>query len=330
MIGWTHINFIKVTKVERFCLTLVRKARLRYEFLTPISIDWQGLQNQFRQEYSKIGNRRGQLFHAWQSFHFDENTESLDAYVTCIRHVSTLLGYGDLPILEVYKNILPAKLYWVLFPIDDLRQAVETARRILTKEKIDKQLLWQSSSTQFMSIKDSYNKRDTFDTQDGLEDKIDRLTVMMEKLTTRDNGTNRQFKPQIYQSKTRGQSRHFLWYMWYYMILWYYRRGNFRGNMRMFQSFGRQSRWGYRGIYRNEYCNRKRGWSRSRERSFSGHINDRRNDRRISNSRLRLGLRLSTNRDKIRYYKHREYDHFAKDSPTSEEERESKFNKCLI
>ena len=41
----------------------------------------------------------------------------------------------------------PYKLYWVLFPIDNLRQAVETVKRILTKEKIDRQLAGQSSST---------------------------------------------------------------------------------------------------------------------------------------------------------------------------------------
>ena len=32
---------------------------------------------------------------------------------------------------------------------------------------------------------------------------------MMGKLAARDNGTNRQFKPQIYQSRRRGQSRNF-------------------------------------------------------------------------------------------------------------------------
>ena len=32
---------------------------------------------------------------------------------------------------------------------------------------------------------------------------------MMNKLATRDNWMNRQFKPQIYQSKRWGQSRHF-------------------------------------------------------------------------------------------------------------------------
>ena len=84
---------------------------------------------------------------------------------------------------------------------------VETAKRILTKERIDGQLAGQSSSTPFISIKDSYNERATFDTQDGFEDKIDRRAVMMGKLTTRDNGTKRQFKPQIYQSKRREQSR---------------------------------------------------------------------------------------------------------------------------
>ena len=123
-------------KVQIFCLTLVGEASLWYESFRPINVDWQGLQNHFRQQYSKIGNTREQLLHAWRSFHFDENTETLDSYVTCIRQVGTLLGYGGQQILEVFKNTVPSQLYWVLFPIEDLRQVVETAKRILTKEKI--------------------------------------------------------------------------------------------------------------------------------------------------------------------------------------------------
>ena len=46
------------------------------------------------------------------------------------------------------------KLYWILFPIEDLRQTVETAKRILTKEKLDKQLTGQSSAIPFMNIRD--------------------------------------------------------------------------------------------------------------------------------------------------------------------------------
>ena len=57
-------------------------------------------------------------------FGFEENTETIDAYITCIRQVATLLGYGEPQSLEVFTNTLPTKLYWILFPIDYLRQAV--------------------------------------------------------------------------------------------------------------------------------------------------------------------------------------------------------------
>ena len=108
-------------KVQGFCLTLGGEARLWYESLRPISVDWVGLQNTFRQPYSKIGNTREQLFHASRSFHFDENVEMIDAYINYMRQVAKLLGYQESQILEVFKNTLPMKLYWVLFPIMGLR-----------------------------------------------------------------------------------------------------------------------------------------------------------------------------------------------------------------
>ena len=135
------------------------EARLWYQSLEPINVAWQGLQNLFRQQYSKIGNTREHLFHAWRSFNFDENTETIDAYVTHIRQVATLLGYGEPQILEVFKNTLPTKLYWILSPIEDLRQALETEKRILTKEKLDKQLTRQSYSRPFMNIREGHSKR---------------------------------------------------------------------------------------------------------------------------------------------------------------------------
>ena len=96
-----------------------------------------------------------------------------------------------------------------------------------------------------------------------------------------------------------------------------YRRGNFRGTAR---NFDRQnSRRGYRNNYRNKGYDRNR--NRSRERSFSRNISSNRN-RSTSNSRSRSGSRVSTNRDRIRYYKCRKYDHFTKDCPTSREEKE--------
>ena len=124
----TH-DFPDGVKVQRFCLTLMGEARLWYASLEPIVMIWQELQNQFRGQYSKLGNTREQLFHAWRSFHYDENVETLDAYVTRIRQVVRLLGYGEPQVSEVFKNTVSNRLYWVLFPIDNLREVVETAKR---------------------------------------------------------------------------------------------------------------------------------------------------------------------------------------------------------
>ena len=42
-------------------------------------------------------------------FIFDENTETIDAYMNHIRQVATLLWYQEPQILEVFKNTLPTK-----------------------------------------------------------------------------------------------------------------------------------------------------------------------------------------------------------------------------
>ena len=138
--------------IQRFCLILIGEARIWHESLRPIGLDWNGLQTQFRHQYMKIGNTREQLFHTWRSFHFEENSEILDSYVTCIRQVALVFGYGKPRVLDVFKNTLPSRLYWVLFPIEDVGQAVKTAERILTEDKIDRQLVSQSSSTPFINI----------------------------------------------------------------------------------------------------------------------------------------------------------------------------------
>ena len=167
-------HFEEDIKVQRFCLTLLGEAGLWYQSLEPLGdTTWAQLQNLFRQRYSKLGNTHEQLFHVWRSFTFDENTETIDSYVIRIRQVVTLLGYGDPQTLDVFKNTLPMKLYWILFPIENLRQAVDTAKRILTKEKLDKQLTGQTSTSPFMSIREGADKRVSFNARDELGDKID-------------------------------------------------------------------------------------------------------------------------------------------------------------
>ena len=108
-------HFWEGIKVQRFCLTLVGEARLWHDSLESIHIDWEGLQNLFRQQYSKIGNTREQLFHAWQFFYFDEHSETIDSCVACIRQVATLLVNGEPQILELFKNTLPTKLYCISY-----------------------------------------------------------------------------------------------------------------------------------------------------------------------------------------------------------------------
>ena len=73
-------NFPEGEKVRCFHVTLIGEARLWYESLAPLDNDWPTLQNKFRWQYLKIGNTPKQLFHAWRTFKFDENTDTVDSY----------------------------------------------------------------------------------------------------------------------------------------------------------------------------------------------------------------------------------------------------------
>ena len=231
----TH-DFPEAVKVQRFCLTLVGEARNWYATLEPLAMTWPELQNMFRHQYSKIGDMREQLFHAWRSFHYDENVETPDAYVIRIKQVARLLGYEDPNVLEVFKNTVPNRLYWVLFSIDNLHDAVETAKRFLTKEKIDRQVTGQSS-TPFIKLSDKRRKSVSFETKDALEktsENMERMTVLMDKMYIKLEQKDMPYKPQIYQ-RGRGQNRG------------QFSRGN---NWRGYRSFRRNCNEGNRGYGR--------------------------------------------------------------------------------
>ena len=99
-------NFPEGDKVRHFCLTLIGEARLWYESLALLDDDWPALQNKFRWQYSKIGNTSEQLFHAWRTFKFDENTDMIDSYILRMSQVAAMLNYGEMQILENFKNTL--------------------------------------------------------------------------------------------------------------------------------------------------------------------------------------------------------------------------------
>ena len=87
------------------------EARLWYESLASLDNDWPALQNKFRGQYSKIGNTPEQLFHAWRTFKFDENTDAIDSYVLRMSQLATMLNYGEMQILENFKDTLLYQLY---------------------------------------------------------------------------------------------------------------------------------------------------------------------------------------------------------------------------
>ena len=208
----TH-NFPEGEKVRCFRVTLIGEARLWYESLALLDNDWPTLQNKFRWQYSKIGNTPEQLFHAWRTFKFDENTDSFDSYVLRMSQVAAMLNYGEMQILENFKNTLPYRLYLTLINVNNLRDAVYLATRVLTKEKLNRQLTGQSSTpfmkatsnTESHSPQNQPKKGVTFDAMETLErnsDCIDRLTSLVSDLKMTMNRQWPQYIPKIYQGRS--------------------------------------------------------------------------------------------------------------------------------
>ena len=199
-------NFPEGEKVRCFHMTLIGEARLWYESLALLDNDWPTLQNKFRWQYSKIGNTPEQLFHAWRTFKFDENTDSIESYVLRMSQVMAMFNYEEMQILENFKNTLPYRLFSTLINVNNLRDAIDVAKRVLTKEKLDRQLAGRSS-TPFMkatSNGDSHSPQNhlkkgvTFDTMEMLErnsDCIDRLMSLVSDLKLTMDRKQSQYKP---------------------------------------------------------------------------------------------------------------------------------------
>ena len=164
---------------------------------------------QFRQQYSKFSSTREQYFHAWRSFQFDEATDTIDGYIYKVKQVAALLDYGEPQILELFKNTLPSRLYCMLYHIDNLRVAVEMAKRLLIKEQMDKRA-GQPSTSPFMQAsqnKDKMEKKASFNTVEAMErtsDSIERLATLMDKMDTKLDRREDQYRPRVYQGRNQG------------------------------------------------------------------------------------------------------------------------------
>ena len=80
-----------------------------------------------------------------------------------------MLGYNKGQVLELFKNSLPTRYSYLLFVIQNLREAVKSVKTVLIKEKLDNKLAGQSSNP-YMSLKthpSAKNKIVRFDELDG-------------------------------------------------------------------------------------------------------------------------------------------------------------------
>ena len=148
---------------------------------------------------------------------------------------------------------MPYRLYLTLINVYNLRDAIDLAKRVLTKEKLDRQLTGQSS-TPFMKatsndnhLPQNHNKKGvTFDAMKTLErnsDCIDRLISLVSTMTMTMDRKQSPYKPKIYQGRSRNQ--------------------NFTPRNRSFSrgrnQGGNKGNYNNRNNYRPNYRNRSRG-----------------------------------------------------------------------
>ena len=91
-----------------------------------------------------------------------------------------------------------------------MRDAVDAVKRVLTKEKLDKQLSGQvGNTTPFMKVGDTSNsgKKVSFKVQDSIREQLENLTSMVYNMSMEKKENSKPFKPQFYQKRGRGQNR---------------------------------------------------------------------------------------------------------------------------
>ena len=128
--------------------------------------------------------------------------------------VAAMLNYGEMQILENFRNTLPYQLYSTLINVNNLRDAIDLAKQVLIKEKLDRQLTGQSS-TPFMKAtsnddchltQNQQKKGVTFDAMETLErnsDCIDRLTTLVSDLKMMMDRKQPKYKPKICQGRSQ-------------------------------------------------------------------------------------------------------------------------------
>ena len=91
-----------------------------------------------------------------------------------------------------------------------MRDAVDARKRVLTKEKLDKQPSGQAvTSNPFMKIGDvsCSGKKVSFNAWDLIGKQLENLTSMVYNMSIQKEEGKKSFKPQVYARRGRGQRR---------------------------------------------------------------------------------------------------------------------------
>ena len=164
--------------------------------------------------------------------------------------------------------------------------------------------------------------------QDSIEERLENLTSMMYTMSIQQEEGKKPFKPQVYPKRGRGQRRQNFdnrdrsrnndrQRQNFRQTQNGCGNGNRRGNYR--QNFGRSnSRDRGRQNFKRKYNNNDRSRSRERSPTPRRYITRQYNSPSTnSGSRSISNSRVTTNRDRIRCFRCREYDHFANECPNT-------------
>ena len=95
----------------------------------------------FNRKFLNWEKHKKKIFQRWRSFQFDKATDTTDTHVLRLKQCVQMLRYNKGQVLTTFqKNTLTARYYYLLFGIQNLRDAVENDQCVMTKDKLDKQL----------------------------------------------------------------------------------------------------------------------------------------------------------------------------------------------
>ena len=97
----------------------------------------------------------------------------------------------------------------MLYHINDLRVVVEAAKRLLIKEQMDKRA-GESITSPFMQAsqnKEKMEKKVSFNAVEAMgrtSDSIERLATLMDRMDTKLDRREDQYRPRVYQGRNQG------------------------------------------------------------------------------------------------------------------------------